>query len=1176
MLKLINRKHVMGDHTNSRVYNVVVWAMAITSIVVTVGCGRSGVPSHRVRNHSAKETISHGSNKLQTNGQRIGTRPMLRGQHPEPDEGRPEARSRYPAHGAEKQSRSIARPDLPGDRQAKEPRAMTYEEQFQLAGKDGKEFRGAPFWSWNDELDPEELRRQVRSMRESGMGGFFMHARAGLITPYMSQEYFDCHRACIEEAKRLGMDAWLYDEDRWPSGSAGGMVPAKGPLFQAKTLVMDRVVGGECEPSERTVGVYRYEVFREQVPETPAAEGDTVTGYERVPDSALVDAKGRPLLHFHWRSVGYLDVMSEKAVAQFIDSTHDAFAKVFSADFGVIPGIFTDEPNYNGRGPWTLDFVEEFRSRRGYDILDRLPEIYFPVGDYRKTRLDYWRTVTELYVRAFSKQIYDWCEAHNLKLTGHQLYEDNLEVQIRHIGAAMPHYEYMQVPGIDHLSRQIADPVLVKQVSSVAHQFGGRRVLSEMFGGSGWNLSFEDQKWIGEWQYALGVNLMCQHLCLYSLKGWRKRDYPPSIYYQQPWWSQYNTVEDHFARLACALTMGKHVAGVLVIHPIESAWAEFDPLKPSPEIGRLNDAFVQISEYLQEMHVDYDYGDESILEQHVSIQDEEICVGDARYSLIVLPPVTTIRRSTMDLLREWIADGGAVIVCREMPSMIDGEPSEEPRVILEDQPVVAVDFEALKGAVHAAIEPSVQVLDEYGSDARTIYYHQRDLGGKQLFFFVNIDNQDVRYDSVIRFNGSGKVEEWDLDTGDITELNCSEIGGHTVVEREFAPTQSRLLSFDPTQPPKTAAPERWMVADDAMIDGPWRLSRKDPNAITLDYCRYRIAAKVDGGGFEIHPHLGDGEFSDPVPTILLGKLLADVVEETPVTLQYVFHTDFTEQKDRRFVLVMECPEQYEIKVNGHRITYLDSGWWCDVSFKKIDINLFAQPGENVIEMTCKYLGQKGRGKKQEALGVVDLRSRMWTNPPDDVADPIIIPYSGDVAKTIKLNNQLKLGLDLESVYVLGEFAVAQPEPGKFVLTDETPEAAIGNLSQDGYCFYRGTLIYETSFNYTNRGEDRLLLALDRMGGIIADVFVNGQKAGSLKWRPLEVDISGLVRPGTNELRVEITNSCRNLLGPHHHARGELICVNPGSFGPQNEWTDDYNFVETGLVTPPKLVYMRRE
>ena len=86
---------------------------------------------------------------------------------------------------------------------------MTIEELFKHAGQDGKEFRGAPFWSWNDDLDPDELRRQIRSMCASGMGGHFMHARVGLITPYLSEEYMLCHEACIDESRKLGMGAWL-------------------------------------------------------------------------------------------------------------------------------------------------------------------------------------------------------------------------------------------------------------------------------------------------------------------------------------------------------------------------------------------------------------------------------------------------------------------------------------------------------------------------------------------------------------------------------------------------------------------------------------------------------------------------------------------------------------------------------------------------------------------------------------------------------------------------------------------------------------------------------------------------------------------------------------------------------------------------------------------------------
>ncbi len=70
------------------------------------------------------------------------------------------------------------------------------------------EFSSLPFWSWNDRLEPGELRRQIRDMKRLNMGGFFMHARGGLITEYMSDEWFECINACIDEAEKLGMQSW--------------------------------------------------------------------------------------------------------------------------------------------------------------------------------------------------------------------------------------------------------------------------------------------------------------------------------------------------------------------------------------------------------------------------------------------------------------------------------------------------------------------------------------------------------------------------------------------------------------------------------------------------------------------------------------------------------------------------------------------------------------------------------------------------------------------------------------------------------------------------------------------------------------------------------------------------------------------------------------------------------
>jgi hypothetical protein len=117
-------------------------------------------------------------------------------------------------------------------------------------------FRGAPFWSWNDRLQPEELARQARDMQAHGMGGFFMHSRDGLETVYMGPEWLECICEAVRVAKETGMGAWHYDEDRWPSGAARGLVPARGgDAFRAKVVSSPQYAGSSAS-SERTRAVY--------------------------------------------------------------------------------------------------------------------------------------------------------------------------------------------------------------------------------------------------------------------------------------------------------------------------------------------------------------------------------------------------------------------------------------------------------------------------------------------------------------------------------------------------------------------------------------------------------------------------------------------------------------------------------------------------------------------------------------------------------------------------------------------------------------------------------------------------------------------------------------------------------------------------------------------------------
>lgn len=104
----------------------------------------------------------------------------------------------------------------------------------------GAEYRGAPSWAWNCSLEKEGLLRQIGVLHEMGMGGFHIHSRVGMSTPYLGEEFMDLVSACNQKA---GMLCWLYDEDKWPSGFAGGYV-TRDVRFRARHLAVHKTPPG--------------------------------------------------------------------------------------------------------------------------------------------------------------------------------------------------------------------------------------------------------------------------------------------------------------------------------------------------------------------------------------------------------------------------------------------------------------------------------------------------------------------------------------------------------------------------------------------------------------------------------------------------------------------------------------------------------------------------------------------------------------------------------------------------------------------------------------------------------------------------------------------------------------------------------------------------------------------
>ncbi len=975
------------------------------------------------------------------------------------------------------------------------------EEEFR---NPGKEFRGVPFWSWNDELEDEELVRQIAEMDEKGWGGFFMHSREGLATPYLSEEWMDRIGTCVKEAAKRGMGAWLYDEDKWPSGFAGGIVPAQNSEYRGKALMM--WVSGRLDRVEDAIRIFKCD-FKQGSPENIAlvTEGEG-------------EEPGKTYLYFnlYTSSIGedwyggycYIDTLNPEAVDIFIESTYEAYRKRVGEWFGsAVPGIFTDEPHFatsiaqrrRDRHPvytlpWTRGFPQYFEKRKGYDLRDHLPSLFFNVGDYMKVRYDYWDTLTDLFLESYTKRIFEWCDKHGLKYTGHYLGEDTLTSQMRCIGAAMPHYEYMHVPGIDHLGRNIDHTLTVKQVSSVAEQLGKERVLSETYGCSGQSFSFEGRKWIGDWEYVLGVNLLNHHLSLYTMRGLRKRDYPPDLFYQQPWWTYNKLIADYYARLSYALSRGKRIVDILIIHPIASAWAVYTPLNAG-DAERLNNSLEWLGKSMLELHRDYELGDEKIIKGHGSIRDSTFVIGKSRYKMVILPPAVTISKTTLKRLLDYVNHGGKLIALKPTPHLIDGKESNDIKELLNKALVIEDKNEEELSKALGAVPPRIEISDVSGGLTRAIWYHLRRDGSQQILFLANTD-REKGFEAIVKVMGEGRVEEWDPFNGKKRPIPSRFERGYTIVSLDFPPIGSHLIVLEEAKEPLASEDAKAQEISEISLGDKWRYRRLGLNALTLDYCRVKLE---------------NGEYGELLPVWKAhGAVLRSGIGSS-FSVQYEFENSLEPTEDTQIYFVLETPEKYEIKVNAQGVRYKDAGYWVDTTFRKMDIGRLVKRRRNTV-------GVSGR---------VDFET------------------------------------EIESCYIVGDFGVENQEDTNFRLLKELGKLKSGNLVYQGYPFFAGTISLTQDFEIP-KAKGRAMLEIDGLNAVVAKILVNGRDAGYVFVKPHKIEITDLIKEGTNTVEIQLINSLRNLLGPHHHKPGEPIWVGPEAFSDELNWTDTYQFVPYAL------------
>ena len=1020
------------------------------------------------------------------------------------------------------------------------------------------EFRGAPFWAWNGKLDPEELRWQIQIMNKMGLGGFFMHSRVGLDTAYLSDEWFDCIKACIDEAGKLDMQAWLYDEDRWPSGAAGGLVTSD-PKYRERRLVIEEISDlTGLDKSVEAVALYLAEV-----------DGDDVRNLRRVEQLPAELADGDTLLRFSlrlgecspWYNGGtYLDTLNKEAVKKFIEVTHEAYRREVSEHFaGIVPGIFTDEPNYNrvfNECPegtytvWTDSLQEEFMKRYGYDIMDHLPELLYNVqGTDCRTRFYYLDLITTMFVDAFARQIGEWCDANNLLHTGHLLCEDDLGSQTLCVGSAMRFYEYMQAPGMDLLTEHWRVYDTAKQVSSVAHQFDRKWRLTETYGCTGWDFPFLGHKALGDWQAALGINFRCQHLSWYTMRGEAKRDYPASIFYQSPWWEQYGMVEDYFARINLAMTEGEEIRELLYVHPIESAWTIFSrDHNNNKKLTALNDKFVALRDCLLQSHLDFDYGDEDIMSRHGSVEMQDgvpvLRVAQAVYKAVVVPEMLTMRSSTLNLLKEFKAKGGKVVFAAAASPLVDVQESSAAAYFAAQCVCFAGPCDELVEELEDTCR-RVSVVKPCGTEIGEVLYLLREDEDSANLFICNTGTVDIDIkanplarDLMAEFPEvtvklstpvRGTVIELNPETGAMSLADARFEDGVYVINTSLPRLGSRLFSVVPDVVAAKVEPaEKYTETKIVpLADSSYPIELTEANVLPLDRPEYRI----NGGELNASNYIifVDDAVRDAIEAKKRGGQMyqpwtgrnktTDQVAD--VELKYVFEAEYLPSGCLK--LGIENPLLYqEIAVNGVKIP-VDSGdgWWCDKSLITLPLNpACLKEGTNEIILKCRYDGN---------------------NP------------------------------GLECIYLLGDFGT-EVKGLELKITAPTTGLSIGDWGGQGLAFYSGTVKYCSECDVTVTDGERCIIRIPEFRAPCIRILVNGADAGNVAWAPFELDITDHVKPGANRIEIEVFGSRRNSHGPLYQDETWPLWTGPGQY---HQYTGQYNLVPCGLMAQPEIVIKKQ-
>lgn len=844
------------------------------------------------------------------------------------------------------------------------------------------DFSSAPLWVWNDYLTENQIRSSLRDFSNQGILQAIVHPRPGLATPYLSDEWFKAWQIAIDEAQNLNMKLWIYDENSYPSGFAGGLVPDAFPEtigegIDVRPLLFSKQEYSEIQLAPNTLFV---------VTQSPDGRSYNLTSriienqegkalpLDSIPaDSRLYVITRQESQKSQWfGGKTYVNLLSKGVLEKFLSFTHEAYRQHFSSYFGsLIKGSFTDEPNVASAGmfSWSDDFPEEFLARRGYDIVPLLPSLVEPINNWAEVRYDFYKTVLELLIDRWHKPYSIYCEYNNLEYTGHD-WEHEWPIA-RGVPDNMATAFWRQRPAIDllmnqfdsnNIHAQFGNVRAVRELNSVAHQSGKSRTLSENYGAGGYDIRFADLKRLGDWSFALGVNTLDEHLSYISIKGARKHDHPQTFSYHSYWFDQYKYLEEYWTRLSYILSCGELTnERFLVLEPTSTVWLYQHPSdKPNDYANTIALFFPQLLNFLENNQIDYDLGSEEIIRRVGSVQSGRLQIGKASYRTVLLPPlIDNLDQVTIFQLAQFASEGGKILSLGAMPTLVNGRSLSQMEASLVPElhdsynrvkeRLQHISFEDLKYL--AQNEQPVSIIPIENST--NIFHQIRQTDNTLIFFLCNID-QDNQAIGRFVFNDewrNASIEKFDPMTGNITPYSSQLF--------KLNPCESITLvaSIDelPTLLENSSAPVRITSEELRQNNCMTSVQPIDENVLVIDYLKLKINGEEVTNdyfyrandllwkrfGFPKSPWDNGVQFKDTLVSKKFDKQLA-------LEIEYAFKMDSLEIPDLQ--LVIENPTEFRVSCNGTDLNQQPGAWKFDRSFGVYEIAHVVHEGLNVIKL----------------------------------------------------------------------------------------------------------------------------------------------------------------------------------------------------------------------------------